>query len=73
MHDVGTNWFSHPFLQQQFRVSNESDFHKIVADTAANAPAEAVIVERLRAGRNHPLKLSFPEGEYLKGLALRKV
>ncbi|MCA3147813.1 MAG: class I SAM-dependent methyltransferase [Burkholderiales bacterium] len=48
-------------------------FEKIVADAAADAPAEAVIVERLRAGCDHPLKLSFPEGEYLKGLALRKM
>ncbi|WP_085318083.1 class I SAM-dependent rRNA methyltransferase [Derxia lacustris] len=47
-------------------------FQKIVAGAAADAPADAVIVERLGADADHPLRLAFPEGEYLKGLVLRK-
>ncbi|MFN5803309.1 MAG: DUF3391 domain-containing protein [Burkholderiales bacterium] len=31
VHDLGTHWLSHLFLQQQFSVSNESDLHKIVS------------------------------------------
>jgi 23S rRNA (cytosine1962-C5)-methyltransferase len=47
-------------------------FHKIVAGAAADASADAVIVDRLAAGPDHPWRLSFPEGEYLKGLLLQK-
>ena len=47
-------------------------FQKIVAGAAADAPADAVIVERLGADVDHPLRLAFPEGEYLKGLVLRR-
>ncbi len=47
-------------------------FQKIVAGAAADAPADAFIERRLGAGFDHPLKLGFPEGEYLKGLMLRK-
>ena len=47
-------------------------FQKIVAGAAADAPADAFIERRLAAGFDHPLKLGFPEGEYLKGLMLRK-
>jgi 23S rRNA (cytosine1962-C5)-methyltransferase len=32
---------------------------------------EADIVARARAGADHPVLLSFPEGEYLKGLLLQ--
>lgn len=31
VHDLGTNWFSHPFLRQQFKVSGDGDLEKIVA------------------------------------------
>lgn len=48
-------------------------FEKITRDAASDAPAEAFIMERLRAGNDHPIKLAFPEGEYLKGLALLKI
>ncbi|HEU4622125.1 MAG TPA: class I SAM-dependent rRNA methyltransferase [Burkholderiaceae bacterium] len=48
-------------------------FQKIVAGAAADAPCDAVIEARLAAGADHPLRLAFPEGEYLKGLQLRRV
>jgi putative nucleotidyltransferase with HDIG domain len=31
VHNLGTNWFSHPFLQQQFKISSAADFDKIMA------------------------------------------
>ena len=34
---------------------------------------DATVVAILGAGADHPLTLAFPEGEYLKGLLLRKV
>ncbi len=48
-------------------------FHKIVASAASDAKADASIVERVGAGHDHPHTLAFPEGEYLKGLLLRKL
>ena len=45
-------------------------FHKIVAGAAIDAGVDAAIVERLAAAPDHPATLLFPEGEYLKGLAL---
>ena len=47
-------------------------FQKIVASAAVDARAQATIVSRLSASRDHPVTLAFPEGEYLKGLLLRK-
>jgi 23S rRNA (cytosine1962-C5)-methyltransferase len=43
-----------------------------VAGAAADAGADAELVERFHADRDHPVLMSFPEGEYLKGLLLRK-
>jgi 23S rRNA (cytosine1962-C5)-methyltransferase len=43
-------------------------FQKIVAGAALDAKVSAAIVERLAQGPDHPVALSFPEGEYLKGL-----
>lgn len=43
-------------------------FQKIVADAAADADVAARIVAYLHPGGDHPVALSFPEGEYLKGL-----
>lgn len=48
-------------------------FQKIVAGAAADAPVDAVIERRLAAGFDHPVRLAFPEGEYLKGLVLRRI
>jgi len=49
-------------------------FHKIVASAGADAGVDGFISERLGAAPDHPMTLSFPEGEYLKGLVvIRKV
>ncbi|MBL8378365.1 MAG: class I SAM-dependent rRNA methyltransferase [Burkholderiales bacterium] len=48
-------------------------FGKIVAGAAADAGVEAIIEARLVAAADHPVLLSFPEGEYLKGLVLRRI
>jgi 23S rRNA (cytosine1962-C5)-methyltransferase len=47
-------------------------FRKIVAGAAADAGTDATLVATLGASRDHPVTLRFPEGEYLKGLLLRK-
>ena len=47
-------------------------FQKIVAGAALDADADASILARLGASADHPVALAFPEGEYLKGLWLRK-
>ena len=47
-------------------------FHKIVAGAGIDAGVDAAIVQRLEAAADHPTTLEFPEGEYLKGLALIK-
>ena len=47
-------------------------FQSIVAGAAVDAGVDADLVARLGAGIDHPLLLSFPEGEYLKGLLLRR-
>ncbi|MDD5299617.1 MAG: class I SAM-dependent methyltransferase [Gallionella sp.] len=46
-------------------------FQKIVAGAALDAGVDAQVVHHLHAGADHPVLLSFPEGEYLKGLVLR--
>jgi len=48
-------------------------FQKIVAGAAQDAGADAQIVARFQAAADHPVVLSFPEGEYLKGMLLRRV
>ena len=45
-------------------------FHKIVASAGADAGVDGFISERLGAAPDHPMTLSFPEGEYLKGLVV---
>ena len=47
-------------------------FQKIVAGAAVDASADATIVQRLSASADHPVALHFPEGDYLKGLLIRK-
>lgn len=47
-------------------------FQKIVAGAALDAGVEAQILKRLSAGVDHPVSVHFPEGEYLKGLLLRR-
>lgn len=46
-------------------------FQKIVAGAALDAGVDAQVVYHLHASADHPVLLSFPEGEYLKGLVLR--
>lgn len=43
-------------------------FQKITAGAALDAGREARILRRLAGAPDHPVALSFPEGEYLKGL-----
>lgn len=46
-------------------------FQKIVFAALADAGRQAQIVEQLSAAPDHPVALTFPEGQYLKGLLLR--
>jgi 23S rRNA (cytosine1962-C5)-methyltransferase len=46
-------------------------FQSIVAGAALDAGVEAQVVERLGQAADHPVLLSFPEAEYLKGLVCR--
>ncbi len=45
-------------------------FHKIVAGAGIDAGIDARIHARLGAAPDHPMTVTFPEGEYLKGLVL---
>ncbi len=47
-------------------------FHKIVAGAGMDAGVDAAILERLQAAPDHAASLYFPEGDYLKGLVLRR-
>ena len=51
---------------------NADLFHKIVAGAGIDAGVNAAILQRLEGARDHPTTIEFPEGEYLKGLALLK-
>jgi 23S rRNA (cytosine1962-C5)-methyltransferase len=46
-------------------------FQKIVFGAAVDAGRDVQIIERLSQSSDHPVLLSFPEGEYLKGLVCR--
>jgi 23S rRNA (cytosine1962-C5)-methyltransferase len=45
-------------------------FHKIVASAGMDAHVDAFISERMGGAPDHPMTVTFPEGEYLKGLVL---
>ncbi|WP_246211979.1 class I SAM-dependent rRNA methyltransferase [Usitatibacter palustris] len=47
-------------------------FQKIVAGAAADARVDLIIEQRLSGSADHPVSIHFPEGEYLKGLLLRR-
>ncbi|MGH8850011.1 MAG: class I SAM-dependent rRNA methyltransferase [Casimicrobiaceae bacterium] len=47
-------------------------FQKIVAGAALDANADAAVIGRFAPGTDHPVALNFPEGDYLKGLLIRK-
>jgi len=46
-------------------------FRKIVAGAASDAGVDAQIIAQLHQAEDHPILLSFPEGEYLKGLIVK--
>jgi 23S rRNA (cytosine1962-C5)-methyltransferase len=46
-------------------------FQKIVFGALADSGRQAQIVRHLSQSDDHPVALTFPEGEYLKGLLLR--
>ena len=46
-------------------------FQKIVFGALADSGRQAQIIRHLSAGADHPVALTFPEGEYLTGLLLR--
>lgn len=47
------------------------DFRMMLGWAAADAGCEVQILRTLSAGEDHPIRLSFPESEYLKGYILR--
>jgi len=47
-------------------------FQKIAAGAAADAGASLLLRERYGAAPDHPVRIEFPEGEYLKGLLLER-
>jgi 23S rRNA (cytosine1962-C5)-methyltransferase len=48
-------------------------FQKIVAGAVIDAGVDCQMLGRLAAGSDHPLLMTHPEGEYLKGLWLRRM
>jgi 23S rRNA (cytosine1962-C5)-methyltransferase len=52
---------------------HEEDFEGILANAAIDAGAEAVVVEKRRQGRDHPVVLGVPETYYLKCFILKKL
>ena len=47
-------------------------FHKIVAGAGLDAGIDGLFYARVGAAPDHPMTVTFPEGEYLKGLVLIK-
>jgi 23S rRNA (cytosine1962-C5)-methyltransferase len=47
-------------------------FQKIVAGAAADAVAPLLLRDRYRSAPDHPVRIEFPEGDYLKGLLLER-
>ena len=47
-------------------------FHKIVAGAGLDAGIDGLIYARTGAAPDHPMTVTFPEGEYLKGLVVVK-
>jgi 23S rRNA (cytosine1962-C5)-methyltransferase len=52
---------------------NADLFHKIVAGAGLDAQVDGYLLQRLEAAPDHPTTICFPEGEYLKGLAIVRV
>jgi 23S rRNA (cytosine1962-C5)-methyltransferase len=51
---------------------NADLFHKIVASAGCDAGIDGYIHERMGGAPDHPMTLTFPEGEYLKGLVVMR-
>ena len=49
------------------------DFRLMLSWAASDANAEIQILRTLSAGEDHPVRLSFPESEYLKGYIIRVI
>jgi 23S rRNA (cytosine1962-C5)-methyltransferase len=47
-------------------------FHKIVAGAGLDAGVDGLFYARMAAAPDHPMTVTFPEGEYLKGLVVLK-
>ena len=47
-------------------------FHKIVAGAGLDAGVDGLFYARLAAAPDHPMTVTFPEGEYLKGVVVIK-
>jgi 23S rRNA (cytosine1962-C5)-methyltransferase len=47
-------------------------FHKIVAGAGLDAGIDGLFYARMAAAPDHPMTVTFPEGEYLKGLVVIK-
>ena len=47
-------------------------FHKIVAGAGLDAGVDGLFYARMAAAPDHPMTVTFPEGEYLKGLVILK-
>jgi 23S rRNA (cytosine1962-C5)-methyltransferase len=47
-------------------------FQKIVAGAVIDARVDCLMLARLGAGADHAMRMTHPEGEYLKGLLLRR-
>ena len=47
-------------------------FHKIVAGAGLDAGVDGAVYAHLGAAPDHPMTVTFPEGEYLKGLVIIK-
>ena len=48
-------------------------FQKVVAGAVIDARVDAQMLARLAAGEDHPVLMTHPEGEYLKGLMLGRI
>ena len=46
-------------------------FKQIIAWAALDAGKEVQIIRQFSQPQDHPVRISFPEGEYLKGLLLK--
>jgi 23S rRNA (cytosine1962-C5)-methyltransferase len=52
---------------------HEDDFEQILAEAARDAGTSAIVVEKRRQARDHPIVLAVPETYYLKCFVLRKL